>query len=330
MANTEVPKQLLVESAETRVRRWRPDIWRSIRLAVMVRRFAAKYFAQLDVEFESLCDGDYKLRVAEEVRALRDASAQGPSWNINHRYEYLLLQGLPFAVLQQRAHIHRARLFALVGTEGAEIFNAAYPPVPSDPIPEQDQAAFRTQAAGVLLEVQRLRHVQSEFERLRNRLISVSMFPGFVFAMLALRYAKGFWHMDLATIAAILGFLGGYLSVLLRIGSLRWALRYAANYQQVDRLFWNLFLNFYLSLLEGCLGAIVLYIALSAGVLTGSIFPALPGELKRVLVATDLTHHNLTLLMLWSIVAGFSERAVPDFLSGFSKELVHKSDVAPQ
>jgi len=316
------------ESAETRVRRWQPNIWRSIRLAVLVRRFAAKYFAQLDVEFESLCDDRYKTSVAEEIGALRAANQRGPSWNINHRYEYLLLKGLPLPLLLQRAQVHRARLLALVGDEGATLFSVAYPPVPAPPI--SDEPEVRLEALGVLQEVQRLRHVHSEFERLRNRLISVSMFPGFVFATLALRYAKQFWHMDLATIAAILGFLGGYLSVLLRIGSLRWALRYAANYQQVDRLFWNLFLNFYLSLLEGCLGAIVLYIALSAGVLTGSIFPALPGELHRVLVATDLSHHNLTLLMLWSIVAGFSERAVPDFLSGFAKELVHKSDVTPQ
>jgi hypothetical protein len=41
-------------------------------------------------------------------------------------------------------------------------------------------------------------------------------------------------------------------------------------------------------------------------------------------MAADLNHGELTRLMLWSIVAGFSERAVPDFLTGLSKDLVRK------
>jgi hypothetical protein len=144
--------------------------------------------------------------------------------------------------------------------------------------------------------------------------------------------------MSLAEVAAILGMMGGYLSVLLRIGSLRWALKYSANYQQVDRLFWNLLLNFCLSILEGSLGAIILYLAFSTGILTGSIFPDLPGALPSVplpphvveapttLMGYHLTHRVLTQLMLWSVVAGFSERAVPDFLSSLSKELVRSPD----
>ncbi|MET0795377.1 MAG: hypothetical protein ABW061_27910 [Polyangiaceae bacterium] len=298
-----------------------PSLIRNLKLALLIRRFAAQYFAQLDVEYDSLCPDEYKAAHSSELAQLRANNARRPSWSTNHRLEYLLLGGLPFAILRQRSLVHRARLLALVGPEASAAFSAAFPAPTSDP---NAVDALRTESLGVLMEIQRLRHVQTEFERLRNRLIAISMVPGFVFVLLALRYSELFWRMPLAQIAATLGFLGGYLSVLLRVGALRWSLKYAANYQQVDRLFWNVFLNFYLSLLEGSLGAIVLYIAFSTGLFTVGLFPAIPGGGKGVLMADALNHADLTRLMLWSIVAGFSERAVPDFLSGLSKELTVK------
>jgi hypothetical protein len=42
-----------------------------------------------------------------------------------------------------------------------------------------------------------------------------------------------------------------------------------------------------------------------------------------------LTHSVLTQLMLWSVVAGFSERAVPDFLSSLSRDLVRSPSTKP-
>jgi hypothetical protein len=294
--------------------------------SLFLQRFTAKYFSQLDVEFESLCPHDYKYKVAAEVDELREREAERPSWKINHRFEFVLLDGLPQEVLLQRAAIFRARLVALVGAADADAFKSAHPE-PSNDTPLE---VLREQSRGLLSEIQRLRHVRSEFERLRNRLITVSMIPGFVFAYLALGAAPRFWNMPLVEVAAVLGFFGGYLSVLLRVGSLRWQLSFAANYQQVDRLFWNLFLNFYLSLLEGCLGAIVLYIALSAGLLKGDFFPLIPASGHEVVMAAKLSHGDFTRLMLWCIVAGFSERAVPDLLSGFGRDLTHRLEPAPK
>jgi hypothetical protein len=301
-----------------------PSLLRYVQLAFLLRRFAAKYFAQLDVEYKSLCPESYQAEHVAEVDLLRNQNERLPGWSLNHQLEYLLVGGLPPIILKQRALVHRARLLALVGAEGQDVFAAAFP-APSDARTVEE---LRTETLGALLEIQRLRHVQTEFERLRNRLIAISMIPGFIFVGLALRFSPRFWGMPAAEVAAILGFLGGYLSVLLRIGSLRWALRYAANYQQVDRLFWNLFLNFYLSLLEGSLGAIVLYVAFSANLFAVGVFPAIPSDGHVLLMAKSLTHQDLARLMLWSIVAGFSERAVPDFLSGLSKDLVRKPDSA--
>jgi hypothetical protein len=312
-----------------------PGLFHVLGSTLLLRRFTAKYFAQLDVEYESLCPDDYKSQTSAEMEELRACNARTPSWHLNHRLEYLIWGGLPPPILRQRALVHRARLLALVGPEGSATFGEAFPP------PAADVQQLRTEGLGLLVEIQRLRHVQSEFERLRNRLLLVSVLPGFGFVLLALHWAPSFRGMPLAEVAAILGMMGGYLSVLLRIGSLRWALKYAANYQQVDRLFWNLLLNFCLSILEGSLGAIILYLAFSTSILTGSIFPNLPAALPpdvvvvphahppTTLMGYHLTHRVLTQLMLWSVVAGFSERAVPDFLSSLSRDLVRSPSTKP-
>lgn len=309
--------QAHVEGADAAVEASPWGTRRSMLLSFSLARFTARYFSQLDVEYESLCTAEYKAKVAGEVAELRARDARAPSWKINHRFEYLLLDGFPEQVLRQRAVIYRARLLALIGDTNAEAFKAAHP----EPAADTPTEVLREQTRGLLSEIQRMRFVRSEFERLRNRLIVASMLPGIVFAVLALRYPASFWRMPLAEVSAILGLFGGYLSVLLRVGALRWTLGFAANYQQVDRLFWNLLLNFYLSMLEGCLGAIVLYIAFSAGLLQGDVFPRIPDTGRAVVMAKELVHGNFMRLMIWSIAAGFSERAVPDLLSGLSKEL---------
>jgi hypothetical protein len=298
-------------------------------MALCSQRFAYKYFGQLDVEYESVCSDTYKAETTEEVATLREGNAERPSWSLNHRFEYLVLAGLPDEILKQRAMVHRARLLALVGPEGATIFGEAFPPAASDWSVERQ----RESALGVLMEVQRMRHVQSEFGKLRHRLLLTSIGPACFFLGLALWCAHTFPSKPLVTASAIFGLLGGYLSVLIRVGSLRWGLKYAANYQQVDRLFWNLCLNFYLSVIQGALGAIVLYFIFSSNVLKSDLFPNIPEEISRVAGVPpepdipkvfDLSHLMFAKLMVWSTIAGFSERFVPDLLTSLGKEVDEK------
>jgi hypothetical protein len=311
-------------------RQWQPTLRRKIQMAFAQQRFTCTYFGQLDVEYEALCDQAYKNTLHSEVAALRARNSDAPCWSLNHRLEFLLLEGLPEEILRQRSLVHRNRMLALVGDEGTKSFGEAFP----EPTPDWPLAKLKEHARGVLLEVQRLRHVQTEFNRLRNRLLWVSIVPGCFFVCLALFCAHKFPGWPLVAAVAIFGLMGGYLSVLLRVGGLRWALKYAANYQQVDRLFWNLSLNFVLSMLQGSLGAVILYFVFSAGALSSPIFPDLTnpsvpppyipmalGDWRGILMVYYVSHRVFSQLMLFSTVAGFSERLMPDLLSNLSKEV---------
>jgi len=324
----------IIEDNTARQRTREPSFSRHVWLALRMKRFVCRYFAQLEVELESLCPAEYIATHSAELDSLRAENAQAPGWGSNHRLEYLLLEGLPDEILKQRAHVHYQRLLALVGPEGASVFADAFP----KPADDWSIEKLRSQALGVLLEVQRLRHVQSEFSKLRNRLLCISLLPGCAFVSLALWCAVDFPGKPLIASVTVFGLLGGYLSVLLRLGALRWGLQHAANYQQVDRVFWNLSLNMVLSTLQGALGAIVLYFMFSSNVLSSPAFPQLVETLQLardkfpqfadegtfVPRGTDLSHQQFAQLMLWATIAGFTERLVPDVLSSLSKEAAGK------
>jgi hypothetical protein len=72
---------------------WQPTLARQLQLRLGLQRFAYEYFAQLDVEYESLCPNDYKKAALKEVSALRQANIDAPSWATNHRFEFVLLDG---------------------------------------------------------------------------------------------------------------------------------------------------------------------------------------------------------------------------------------------
>lgn len=280
------------------------------------------------MEYEALCPAAYREQHANRVSQLRAQHAAQPSWETNHRFEYILVQGMVPAILQQRVAIYRQRLRVLIGSETAEALGHAFE-LPKDASTE----ALRDVALGLLCEIQRLRHVRSEFERLRNRLLVSMLTAGALFGALCFYLLAHAW---LAPIAHVLsaGLLGGYFSALLRLGALHWCMEYNANYQQVDRLFWNLLWSLGLSMFEGAVGALVLFTIFVAGLLKGNIFPEFAtGELTGVNLSTlwwmvPPNSEQAAKLLVWCILAGFSERLIPDFLSTFSKRLEASSKPA--
>ena len=285
-------------------------------------RFTRKYFAHLDTEFESLCSPKYKADNADAVAELRAHHARSPSWENNHRFEYIVMAGVDPLILRQRLALYRVRLKDLVGPEREEAMAASFA------VPENaDDAAERTIALGLLSEIQRMRHVRSEFEILRNRLFAMCLAMGL---LLGASFSALVWeaihqrHTYVPFHVLVAGLLGGYFSVLLRLGALRWCFEYNANYQQVDRLFWNIFSNFLLSMFEGAVGAFVLYTIFLAGILRGTLFPTFDTStagFETIFCQLPSSNSQLAMLLLWSIVAGFSERLVPDFLMSLTAEV---------
>jgi hypothetical protein len=308
---------------------WNPDLLSQVALALQGRRFAAKYFAQLDIEYESLCPSEYRQATEALVSSFREDNGKHPNWVLNHRYEYTVMAGLPREILRQRVAVYRERLVALVGASDEGFLKSTFPCV------EDDTEVERSSALGLLSEVQRFRQLRTEFDRLRNRLLFWAL-------ILAVPLASMFVHLALSQEpsgqsdplrgVAVAGLFGGYFSVLLRLGALRWHLDYAVNFQQVDKLFWNLAATFCLSMFEGAVAALILYAIFAAGLVKGPLFPIIPvsgtgvdtqlhGSVSDVVPAGRLWNHfGEPKLIVWSVIAGFSERLVPDFLSALQQE----------
>jgi hypothetical protein len=284
-------------------------------------RFICTYFSQLEIEYQALCGAEYRDRTSRQVEALRAQHARRPNWATNHRFEYVVMDGLPAAILGQRIEIYRDRLNRLLGAERVPAVEQSFQLPKDAPLEAQ-----RTVALGMLSEIQRLRHVRSEFERLRNRLLVSLLLAGALFGGFIAYVLMHNWGPPIVHVIAA-GLLGGYFSVLLKLGALRWCLDYNTNYHQVDRLFWNLICSLALSMFEGAVGAIVLFTIFLAGLLTGSLFPEFPVgvwdgvDLSKLWWMVPSDADEAAKLIVWCLLAGFSERLIPDFLSGLTQQL---------
>lgn len=283
------------------------------------QRFICTYFDQLNVEYETLCPAQYHEQTSAVARQLRAQHATQPSWALNHRFEHLVMAGVAPEVLEQRIVIYRERLKTLLGAAGAASVDALFDPSAA-------LESRRTMALGLLAEIQRLRDVRSEFERLRNRLLWCLLAAGGFFGMVCFTLLQQSWQW-LPPMVHVLsaGLLGGYFSVLLKLGALRFCLEYNSNYQQVDRLFWNISYNLLLSMFEGAVGALILYTIFLAGLLKGSLFPEFPaqpvGTISELFWMSPVLHEEAAKLIVWCVIAGFSERLIPDFLSTLTQQV---------
>jgi hypothetical protein len=290
-----------------------------LRHAIARRRFICTYFAQLQLEYEALCPVEFQAANAARVAELRVHHLARPTWTNNHRFELLLMQGIEPAILEQRLMIYRDRLKTLVGSERACALSDAFAATPGATVETQ-----RVVALGLLAEIQRLRHVRSEFERLRNRLLMSLLLAGALFGGATWYLLTTTWLPPVVHVFAA-GLLGGYFSVLLKLGALQFCVDYNANYHQVDRLFWNVLCSLALSMFEGAVGALILVTMFMSGLLKGSLFPNYENielanvDLSQLFWMIPTGSAEAAKLIVWCALAGFSERLIPDFLSNLAQ-----------
>ena len=123
------------------------------------------------------------------------------------------------------------------------------------------------------------------------------------------------------------GMLGGCVSALARLYSLRWNETFFIEANNPVRLFSDLLLNFAQSIVIGAVFSIILYLAFVGNFISGQLFPSFRLESTLDYNSGDwnffhyylehgpASHSDYAKALLWAFAAGFSERLVPDFIS---------------
>jgi hypothetical protein len=161
--------------------------------------------------------------------------------------------------------------------------------------------------------------IQTRFRRyLRTRTAKGLVYAGLsvlsVLFLLCLIYAP-FQYLAELTVVALFGVLGAYFS---RVMSFQSKLKFI-GFEDVTNLYqlWMLTLR----ALYGAIGAVVLYFFLRGGIISGHIFPSFAAS-ESGMVASSADFGKL---LVWSFIAGFSERLIPDTLE-FTESQADQSD----
>ena len=134
------------------------------------------------------------------------------------------------------------------------------------------------------------------------------------------------------TLAATFGVLGSFFSL---TNDFQTKIR-TLNFEDVDALYKRRMIL--LRLLFGLIGALIFYCVIRSGLLSGTVFPKLEtlklGDLFAKVAPTARSSEtdpaiNLAKLLVWSFIAGFSERLVPQTLSATEARAAQPTETKP-
>jgi hypothetical protein len=263
--------------------------------------------------------------VTQELLVVPEADAR---WSDIFALEIAYASVLPDEEVPGHFALCRDRLRQIVGIQAYNAYLETKPQDPADPA-----ASIPRMRADLIALLDRLNYIYTATpskDRIRNRLsFWLSVITVIAAGAISLQLRATLRSQDVThashtlLIAALAGLLGGFISVQQRL----------QTNTDVDPLFkrlemssgfWNIIL---VSPISGGIFAVVLYAMFAAGVVTGAIFPAIyagPGpdamthvmDLRTFLrSAGPASGADLAKLIVWSFVAGFAERFVPDVLT---------------
>ncbi len=285
------------------------------------RQLRYEYFQQVFVEYCALASGqraaikkNLPAAVARLVTQLEDSGdllegdAERLDWNDIAVLEGQILAQLNEPSLRRAAWSLRSRFARLAGPEAFQEYQASVPPNANDPNTRIDD--LRADLFHVLGLFQWIYGMTLVRENIRRRILKKLFWAAAVVAVVGLGIAMSTldWNRPLVgTIALVLlfGTLGAYVSAQRRLQT---------NNDRADPAIGALGLTEFLtsawfSLVSGGVFAVVLWLILVARYLDGTLFPTWA---KSSFLPTDA--ENWAKLLVWSFIAGFAERLVPDTL----------------
>jgi len=289
--------------------------------------FARKYFTLLVGQYKTL-DKPIDNPVAKaEAEAIIQIPAREVSWEHIYRLELAILKLEPLETLCRKAWILREEYGEVANETEKARYAASNPPDP-DPatVKAEELRADLVKIQEELNWAYLVLWVYEEFRsRLTRRLVLVTAAVGIVFGFLLdgpldLRVWLGFSttakNPTLLTVA-FAGMIGGLISTLRRV--------------QITKLDGNSDLSLielekgqgsiYISPFLGAAFAVVLYVMFASGLLQGDLFPKFDfsNGIPIYGFAVELNGLDQAKLLIWSFLAGFAEKFVPDRLDELSK-----------
>lgn len=247
----------------------------------------------------------------DDVERLVAKSARDERWIPTDAHEKLLegtlLRRVRAACLPELAHAYQDEYHKLCGKD------VNLPTVVTEELKAGDPA-IREKLIVLACLVRQMRTARVLLARIRWTLaMFIPVGLALVSALAARLYLRAENPEERIAILGVAGALGAMVSSIQRLYSLTAAeFRWFPPYTRLVSL--GITANQLLALFEGWLFAVVLFLLFKAGIVTGTIFPAIDE-------CCPTTCADVAKVLVWGFVAGFSERLVPDLMDTLSKQV---------
>lgn len=302
---------------------------RSRGLEQIVPAHGLLYFDHLNAELRSrsldALSQDNKAVIDDILKRRQERTL---TWNDLYTFDLILSRLLSPERLAREVWSLRSRYRDIAGLKEYEAYLASKPP---DPAGQVEEKALRADIEYLLGEIY-LRYAitpvnQMVSDRISKRVTTVILVGVGLMLLVVLMHALGFTHSRPATLLTVLfvGAMGGLLSMQQRYQSVSREGDPIDNISELTQGWSKLFLP----AISGAIFAALLYMMVIGGLLQGDLFPTLNAQAKDattpggvgLLDLIDQSRPDSTSsyakLIIWSFIAGFAERFVPDTLSSF-------------
>jgi len=280
--------------------------------------------AELQTKVSQSIDQELKVVIENLIKKRQDGLL---TWHDLYTSDLILSRLLPPERLSREVWSLRSRYRDVAGLREYEAYLASKPPDPAGQVAEKD---LRADIEYLLDEIY-LRYAitpinQSVSDRISNRVTGVILVGVAVVVLVIIINVLGISQSRPATFLPVLfiGAMGGLLSMQQRYQSVPREGDPIDNISELTQSWSRLFLP----AISGAIFALLLYMLIIGGLLQGDLFPKLPDQLSKpqpdgvglldlVTQARPASGSDYAKLVVWSFLAGFAERFVPDTLSRF-------------
>lgn len=303
-------------------------VFRSRYLEQPLPQHGILYFDHLTAEVRSKpsesFDKELKGVIDDLLKKRQDHSL---TWNDLYTFDLILSRVLTLERLAREVWSLRSRYRDIAGLREYEAYLASKPP---DPAGQVEEKALRADIEYLLGEIY-LRYAitpinQMVSDRISKRVTIVILIGVGIILLVVILNVMGVSQSRPATLLPVLfvGAMGGLLSMQQRYQSISREGDPIDNISELTQGWSRLFLP----AISGAIFAGLLYMMVIGGLLQGDLFPAIPKTTgspnPEGVGLLDLLQHgrpdsssSYAKLIIWSFLAGFAERFVPDTLSGF-------------